>query len=524
MDLFIMDYDNRIAEFYFLLHRHNIEQSQILLYDLLRTLSYDLRKSITSIEPTCEKQQLLSYLRILYGLIGQTRDIYCGRGERDLAYMMISTWYDFFPDLAIYAFYSFVFAIETTLYSCYPYGCWNDIKYFAKYNLRTRTKTHHSHHLNGRTKTHHPLISIIISYANRQLRKDIMMSPHDNNTDISNVAKWIPRETKMKKLYELFVLDWFNVLPENANNISFLKKQYRQIITDQCSKHSKHTTNKNVCKQIEQNKFIENIETDCNGIGRGYFHENLFIGDYVRCALAIVKQRDSMNIDICCNENAVWLNKKWQWILATFYKCYGGIPMIDISKEISDENLFHAIGFACLIAEKSGIRRIMLVSDMPIWIDLTDTSNFCMIIQRIWSHCDNPLRRAARFDIALDLIAKSIEYSDLSILDNAKLFIFSDIFDFDWYYSIKQFNCKMSIVFWNIGAAKKSRLQDVFAEDHRELIFISGSNIALMNPFCNTEILPLNGPFYFIKQIMDNVRYKPLYDFFDTFIEEYSKK
>ena len=510
MNSFITDYENRIAEFYFLLHRHNIEQSQILLYDLLRTLSYDLRKSTSSIDPTCEKQQIISYLRILYGFIGQTRDIYCGKGERDLAYMMIFTWYDFFPVLAIYAFYSFVFAIETTLYSCYPYGCWNDIKYFAKYILRTQAKDRH------------PLMSIIVSYANRQLRKDVMMHC-DNDNNKSNVAKWIPRETKMKKLYELFVLDWFNISPDNANNISlsFLKKQYRQIITDQCSKHSKHTTNKNICKQIEQNKFNENNET-VNGIGRGYFHENLFIGDYVRCALSIVKQCDTMNTDICCNDTAIWLNKKWQCILATFYKCYGGIPIIDIAKEISDENLFHAIGFACLIAEKSGIRRIMLVSDMPIWIDLTDTSNFCMIIQRIWSHCDNPLRRAARFDIAFNLIVQSIEHANLSILDNVKLFIFSDTFDFDWYNSIKQFNCKMSIIYWNIGASKKSQLRDVFAEDHRELIFMSGSNVALMNPFCNTEILPLNGPFYFIEQIMENARYKPLYDFFDTFIKEYA--
>jgi hypothetical protein len=245
--------------------------------------------------------------------------------------MMIFTWYKFFPVLAVYALRTFVFNVETVGQSNYPYGCWNDIKYFSKYILRTYKS--------------HPLLDVIISYANRQLKQDMQQ---EKNT-ISNVSKWIPRETKMNKLYEKFVCNWFGIEPYHTKNIyRSLKNNIDQIVSQQYSKLDKYSTNKTIFKEII--KGADKIERPTiHDIGRQYFHENMFIGDYVKCAIAITKEHCGDIEKIKDDINAVWLNRKWSWIVATFYKCYGGIPIVDISRDISDENLYHAIGFACLM-------------------------------------------------------------------------------------------------------------------------------------------------------------------------------
>jgi hypothetical protein len=46
---------------------------------------------------------LKNYLSYLFKLIGQTRDIVHGKGERDLTYMLISVWYNYLPIPAMFA-------------------------------------------------------------------------------------------------------------------------------------------------------------------------------------------------------------------------------------------------------------------------------------------------------------------------------------------------------------------------------------------------------------------------------------
>ena len=48
-----------------------------------------------------QKYEFLYYLMCLYKLIGFFRDIQCGQGERDISYMMICVWYNFYPKLAL---------------------------------------------------------------------------------------------------------------------------------------------------------------------------------------------------------------------------------------------------------------------------------------------------------------------------------------------------------------------------------------------------------------------------------------
>ena len=85
-----------------------------------------LRKILTSILKDSYYEIDFAYLELLYRMIGSTRDIVMGKGERTLSYMMIDTWYDYYPIFATHALDTFVKSFNNQV----PYGSWKDIKYF----------------------------------------------------------------------------------------------------------------------------------------------------------------------------------------------------------------------------------------------------------------------------------------------------------------------------------------------------------------------------------------------------------
>ena len=63
----------------------------------------------------------LHLLSVLYRLIGYTRDIIYGKGERRLSYMQVYMWYLFYPDLCLSSLQWF---------------------FYGKINLKTRKEGH----------------------------------------------------------------------------------------------------------------------------------------------------------------------------------------------------------------------------------------------------------------------------------------------------------------------------------------------------------------------------------------------
>jgi hypothetical protein len=170
------------------------------------------------------------YLELMYKMIAQTRDISYGKGERDLTYMMIFTWYPFFPELALDA-----------LLSCTTqYGCWKDIKHFCQY-VR-------SHSEKG---DNDPLIDVSTELIIQQLYKDKLWieKGEGRETDsgefipLSNAAKWIPREkNKHGWLFDRMAIQWANVVspcimktPTNSNQheraLNKCRSQFRRMIS-----------------------------------------------------------------------------------------------------------------------------------------------------------------------------------------------------------------------------------------------------------------------------------------------------
>jgi hypothetical protein len=168
----------RILQFSFQLTRTNnkyvTQNLSIVLRDLLTFLK---SKVVAKTELTpfsiSEKQLARGHLSILYRMIGHTRDIICGKGEYALTYMMIYTWYDFFPELAQFALLCLVDLGDKKVHQ---YGSWKDMKYFCEYCKNQ-----------GYADIYHPLIVYAIQIMNSQLKKDDFTLSNNNNAIINLV-------------------------------------------------------------------------------------------------------------------------------------------------------------------------------------------------------------------------------------------------------------------------------------------------------------------------------------------------
>lgn len=252
-----------------------------------------------------------------------------------------------------------------------------------------------------------PLVSLAISLANSELRKN-------------GYSKWIPRERGHKELFDKFVGDWFG----KSFVTNGMRKEYRYILSD-------GRTN-NVSKR------------------EGYFE---FIGEYFRLGL-----KGSIYTNI---------SRDWSCVLRSVGDCCSGcIPVVDIDIEIQKENLYHALGFACLIAQKSGAWRVLLISAKPIWVDLTPASgDFCSMVALLWDHCE--IRTRSCFSIGLELVCSVPVCSSYGV--PLRLVFFSETFDFDWNVWLPRIPCP--IVLWNIGCRASFPLD---FGDHKGVSFMSG--------------------------------------------------
>lgn len=233
----------RIVQFYFQLVRTSeIENLDSTYTNLIIDI---LKEDIT-------KDERDEYLSILYKMIAHTRDIVNGKGEYNLAYMMVACWaklqyviknselrtrYESLKhysendlttsELNIMYMFSEQFYVRTNLVSYlalenfissknvdtdqkdHPIGSFKDVKYFINYWrsiwVDEQDEIKYMDSL---------LINLIIEYTNTQLRNDIntmMTSNYTKLTSISLVSKWIPREkSKFGWMTKYFARQYFS--------------------------------------------------------------------------------------------------------------------------------------------------------------------------------------------------------------------------------------------------------------------------------------------------------------------------
>jgi hypothetical protein len=403
----------------------------------LRNLQYILKKSLLPILSSSVVTQssnslnwLLSRecLSILYKIIGNTRDIVEGKGEYELAYMMIYTWHDFFPELSKFALKCFVDLGDNKIHQ---YGSWKDIKYFCKYcECRENNKKH-------------PLIQYAIHLLNEQLRKDMLV---EKDEQISLAARWAPREKSgFGWLYEDFATDYFQEFLATANTpdrkrraILKCKTEYRKLLSGlnnkidtvqikQCERNwSAINFDKVTSISItKQKKAFLNIKAD----GSVRYPDN---EDRIECAENFkdrVKKAVTGEVEIKgkrvsmadFTEQAIkllrintynsqeefdLLNSQWRDNATQNGALNNMIAMVDVSGSMEGDPMNVAIALGIRIAEKSIIgKRVLTFSSKPTWINLEDCQDFVSAVSVVknaeWGMNTN-------FHAALDMILDAI--------------------------------------------------------------------------------------------------------------------
>ena len=121
----------RIVQLSFQLTRVRDETKVNNLAAIVDKILFDLKSSYNI--STISREEYIEYMSLMYRLIGHTRDIIDGKGEYSLSYMLVSVWYNHYPELAKFAIKLFVLPPdEFTGTEFHPYGSWKDIKYFNK--------------------------------------------------------------------------------------------------------------------------------------------------------------------------------------------------------------------------------------------------------------------------------------------------------------------------------------------------------------------------------------------------------
>lgn len=524
---------------------------QTILKDLLIILTEKLKIS-------SEYKKARSCLSILYKIIAHTRDIIDGKGEYNLAYMMIYTWYDFFPELAFFALSCFV---DLKDYKIHQYGSWKDIKYFCNF---------------CKENDNDELILFAIKKTNNQLKEDENALNSGIYKNISLVAKWIPREnSSFGWLYESFATDYFKKYLNNIKNVDQKSKailkcktHYRKLLSTinrqldtlqikQCKQSWSKINFDNVTSIsiMKQKKAFLNIrkngEQRYNNEDRNLCSTNFkaHINKAVEGENVIKGKRVSMEnftkeaLNLLLRENnndneINLLNSQWKDNSSQTNALGNMIAMVDVSGSMDGDPLNVAIALGIRISEKNKLgKRIMTFSNNPKWVDLTDKTTFVDQVKYIkdieWNSTTN-------FYAAFDLILNSIIQSKISHdeVENMILVILSDmqINESDTNYKTVLYDTMKEkyentgiklygkpfklphIIFWNL------RQTNGFPclSSQPNCSMISGFSPTLLNEFCNLGLDALKNytPWSNLKNMLNNERYKIMSSKFDYVLDK----
>lgn len=552
----------QINQFSFQITRADPQQVH-KLSKILAGLLTQLKHSYQTSVDLSIKASAKEYLHILYKMIGQTRDIVDGKGEYTLGYMMIYTWYKFFPPLALFALKCFV-TIDGDNKHIHPYGSWKDLKYFCGY-CKSKGETVDSE-----------IVQYAILLMNRQLRSDYDSYLCNDATDISLVAKWIPREkSSFKWLYEALAANYFKEFLGTARTEQQLTKALLKCKTE----YRKRIAVLNRCidtlqiKQCQQNwssidfakvtsislfkqkKAFLNIKK--NGDDR--FPEN---NDRINCAIHFKNHiqkavdgevemkgkrigmesftRQAAKLTAQDTHEVALLNSQWRDNASQTGSLGKMIAMVDVSSSMDGDPMNVAIALGIRVAEKSVLgNRVLTFHHNPSWVNLESTPDF---VSKVHLLKDADWGGTTNFHKALDMILDAIVRNKLSAEDaqDMVLVIFSDMqmdqgdhCDKNALYQTMEKKYAVAgiqingtpykpphILFWNL------RSTDGFPSlsTQANTSMMSGFNPSLLNSFCSEgfESLKQCTPWSLLLKSLENERYKVMTDKFHYFFDNQS--
>jgi Mg-chelatase subunit ChlD len=539
----------RILQFTFQVTRTD-EEGVNNLKGVLRGLLVSLNHQLTSANIS-EREVAKGLLSVLYKIIGHTRDIIDGKGEYTLTYMMIHTWYEFYPDLARFAVKCLVDLGDKNVHQ---YGSWKDIKYFCQYCK------------DQGDEVSHPLIQYAIMITNEQLKQDFTNLLSGSN-EISLVGKWVPREkSTFSWLYTSLATEYFIEYIESANNsvryskaLLKCKTEYRKLLSalnkkidtlqiKQCGNNWAEIDFNKVTSisTIKQKKAFLNIakngEERCPGNeDRIKCAENFVarikqaiegevemkgkrvgMADFTKQAIELLETPNQHEIDL--------LNSQWRDSSSLTGVLENMIAMVDVSGSMDGDPMNVAIALGIRIAAKSKMgKRVMAFSEKPTWVNLDGYDDF---VSQVGAVTAAPWGYNTNLYAALDMILDSIIQNKMDPKDvqGMILVILSDMqidsgdkCDKQVLYDIMKAKYAEAgmrthgapydpphVLFWNL------RHTDGFPalSNQPNVSMMSGFSPALLNMFCDQGLEALQSctPWSLLEQSLENDRYKIMSD------------
>jgi len=322
----------------------------------------------------------------LFCFIAHVRDIHMGLGKRQMTYMMLDVWYDYFPTFAIKALHTIVSGTKVN----HSYGSWRDICGLCEY-----LKKH------SRRRESHPLVDTAIEMMNFALHKENMHYYHNKTEYLTNIAKWVPREkSQFKWLFQLLVIHWSQTYGQSDSSS---QRQYRRMV----SKLSKviNPIEQNLCAQTRDNITVDSLSNisivknwhslqlsefddiyDISGDKGCYYLSQYFtfpehITKLTQLGVRCIEHNGSA-------EEINLLNSQWSKSFRKWTKRFTvdklSLAVIHSSSiSMHDKVLCKSIAHACYIAGASDIKRILYASETPIWINLEHCDGFVAVIRTI---------------------------------------------------------------------------------------------------------------------------------------------
>ena len=541
----------QILQFFFQLVRcdsDRVEELGNILHSILTKLEHPIKYRD-------EEIKRVECISLLFRMIGHTRDIIHGKGEYTLSYMMLWTWYQSFPDLALFALTTFVTPFKQDEFPIeeHPYGSWKDIKYFANY-----CKNHGA-------EVDHPLIQLCIQLTNNQIMDDLEKWNHYSGSptyknNISLCAKWAPREnSQFSWLFKELAKECYGnygyfstALSKDSYNralkksytyyrktLSILNRYLDTVQIHQCGKEWSSINPNNITSITlsKQKKAFLNIDKkgeqrsdnldriQCADNFKRYIESRVKSGQSIKGKRVGLPDMTKQALDLLSNGSNLieqqLLNAQWKDNASQNGCLEKMIAIVDTSGSMEGDPLLCAIALGIRIAEKSLLgKRVITFSENPKWHNLDECSDFISMV--------GCLRNASwgmntNFEAVLTMILKALiekkvspeEASGitLTILSDMQIDQSSDENISSMYELISKSYRSYGyepphILFWNL------RSTDGFPSlsSQENMSMMSGFSPSLLNAFCEKGVEALKGatPWNTMVDILLNERYDPL--------------
>ena len=250
---------------------------------------------------------------------------------------------------------------------------------------------------------------------------------------------------------------------------------------------------------------------------------NVPISYYVKEALKIIGvfKDESMifqNRNIISNRDL--LNKQWTKMSTNinigigFSKLYDIIPFLDMSESMFGENLYTAIGIACLISERTTFgKKILVYDNQPTWVNLDSCDNFVSMIECLYHSTNKTTKTRCNIISAVELLLDALGSTNTT---DANIRLLKCVFISNQYNIFQQIIVKNQFLnrgkpcpifgFWNVSPGFFS---DIKIEP--SCFFFSGESIY---PLYLLDKNRLATSFELVQQVLREKRY----DLLDTFI------